>query len=332
MTNTIKIHDRDFPKLDLAVSTLTELGLTPEWLENARDERAYTFRALTAARRGALRLNQDQLQRDRFVILSDIHRADRYPGADDFVHNENVYTEALGYYLENDYRLILNGDVEEGWKAPYPNIIAAYEDSAYALERKFAAKGEDYYIRTYGNHDVDWANPSIVDKYLTPFFGRKIRVFPAVLIGQRLMIAHGHQGDLASDRLTWLSRRVVRYLWKPLQRMFGFKLARAAENSQIRSKRDRYLYEWASAFRTLLIAGHTHRPLLGPFALEEHDVPREQQSTVNYANSGACVHREGITGLELDRGEIRLIKWSQNGSITRSIFRRDQLEGLLARL
>ncbi|MBN1680136.1 MAG: hypothetical protein JW966_07580 [Anaerolineae bacterium] len=272
----------------------------------------------------------------------------------------------MDYYLNNDFRLVLNGDIEEGWKSSYSDIIEAYGDTAYHLERQFAQRGKDYYLRTYGNHDIDWANPAMVDAYLKPVIGQPVAVHSGVLLGDQMFITHGHQGDLGSDRNIWLSRRVVRHLWGPLQNMFLFKINRAAENSLIRRNRDKFLQQWGKANRLMVIAGHTHRPMLHPFpALKNlvqfssgngHNTVPDLNTlffpedgvdpTMYYINDGCCVHSDGITGIEIDRGVIRLVKWAtttsiagRNGSgmcgisqIVRSIFRSTDLETLLAAL
>ncbi|MBN1564901.1 MAG: hypothetical protein JXA10_13725 [Anaerolineae bacterium] len=319
-------------------------------------DRVRTFTALNAAHQHALRIPDYDLMRDRYVILSDTHKGARKRGSDEFKQNEHIYCDALDYYLRHDYRLILNGDVEEGWKASYDAILAAYADTAYKRERAFADRGDEYYIRTYGNHDVDWADPTLVEKYLNPFFERQIQVHPAVMLGDKIFITHGHQGDFQSDRLIWLARRVVRYLWNPLQRLFAIQMQRAAVNGWIRTRRDQLLSAWAKAQHTLIIAGHTHRPIL---QLDEHpgtEIPTpdnlenlDPDARLHYVNDGCCVHKRAITGVEIDRGEIRLIRWQDRANNTlarltrlaersikqtaeRIVFQQNDLGALLARL
>ena len=319
------------------------------------NERDYTFQALDVARKGALHISNYQLRTDRYIIFSDVHKGDRERGSDDFQRNEMIYCYALQYYLDHDYRLILNGDVEEGWEAEYPAIVQAYESTAFAMERHFASQGKGRYLRIYGNHDLDWADPQQVKKHLVPVLG-PIQVHPAVFLGDRIFIVHGHQGDIYSDRLAQRSRFVVRYFWRPLQRIFGLKSNRAAENNLIRRHRDKYLYEWAKANRVLLIAGHTHRAMFRSFSKtyqlkllrdqlleqlqtttdpylrfllpvaierinqtiqasveeleEDKEISRLEADPVPcYFNDGCCVHTNGITGIEIDQGEIRLVKW-----------------------
>jgi UDP-2,3-diacylglucosamine pyrophosphatase LpxH len=283
-------------------------------------ERYQTFRALSVATDRALRIRDFQLTRDRYIIFSDLHKGSRHPKIDVFQHNEQIYSEALRYYLDQDYRLILNGDIEEGWKDDFRQVFAAYEHTAYAMERAFAAE-DRHYFRTYGNHDDDWANPRKVDRFLKPMFG-PINVYPAIILGSRIVIAHGHQGELHSDRNAWLSQRVVRYIWRPIQLLTGLQERyRPSENHAVYTPRDQHLSAWAQANHLLLIAGHTHRPMLNNDRAPLFSAP--------YINDGCCVHDHAITGLELDQGEIRLVKWD---TLRRTVLKSADLGALLAGL
>jgi UDP-2,3-diacylglucosamine pyrophosphatase LpxH len=334
------------------------------------DEREFTFKSLNAAYRGALRVSNYQLETDRYVILSDLHKGDKAKGSDDFLRNERIYCYALQYYLDQEYRLILNGDVEEGWEASYSAIIEAYKSTAFAMERCFASQGETCYMRTYGNHDLEWADPEQVKKYLVPVLG-PVNVYPAVLLGDRIFVVHGHQGDPFSDQRPGLSRFVVRHVWRTLQHTLGLKATRAATNNLIRRNRDKFMYDWAKGQRLLLIAGHTHRAMFESFSKtyqltllrdrlleqlkstadpymrhllpaaidyitriidssqeelpEDKGISRLEPDPIPcYFNDGCCVHTNGMTGIELDQGEIRLVKWeisdtfcSQSGGVKR---------------
>ncbi len=263
-----------------------------------RGERQHTYLGLAAALRGAHHVPGFQPSTDRYVIFSDLHKGTREKHVDDFQHNEPLYCRALRYYLDRRYRLVLNGDIEEGWKADIRTILEAYRPTVLALEREFVRQGEDCYLRIYGNHDQAWANPQAVDRLLRPALG-PIQVHPAVVLGSRILIVHGHQGDRYSDRHSRLSQRVVRYLWRPLQRWTALRVHATHSVATTCRPRDRHLAGWAREHRFLLIAGHTHRPF---FPTEGSALP--------YLNGGSCVHRDGITGIEIDQGVIRLVQWS----------------------
>lgn len=327
------------------------LWTTPDKQRHSR-ERRRTFQALTGAYEHALPISDFEITTDRTVILSDVHKGDGRAGVDDFVHNERLYSAVLEFYLHGDYRLILNGDIEECWKASPRAVIDRYHSTAFALEREFARQGERRYVRIYGNHDNDWADPVQVQKHLWPALGGPVQVYPAALLGSRILIVHGHQGDLHADRWAWLSRRIVRYLWRPIQRLLRININRPVSHSMIHRLRDAFLSEWAGHTRLLMIAGHTHRPLFRPYSIGEQlaairerlvrqilaatdhrlrfkllrtlenledaidiTAPAEPQRAAAdpssyYLNEGCCVHTDGITGIEIERGEIRLVKWS----------------------
>jgi UDP-2,3-diacylglucosamine pyrophosphatase LpxH len=266
---------------------------------SARIERTKTYRGLDEAVRRGLHISDFSLSRDRYIIFSDLHRGSGQKNVDDFLHNRDVYCHALSHYLGQDYRLVLNGDVEEGWKTNYRTVSRVYADTAVAAEREFASLSSTHYLRVYGNHDDALANPLLVRRYLGPVFGA-MNVHPAIVLGGRIVIAHGHQGDFYSDRYAWLSRKAVRYGWRPIQRITGLELNHDAENSARLSARDHHLSAWARDNGLLLICGHTHRP---------HFPTPASGAALPYLNDGACVHSDGITGIEIEGGEIRLIKW-----------------------
>jgi UDP-2,3-diacylglucosamine pyrophosphatase LpxH len=73
-----------------------------------------------------------------------------------------------------------------------------------------------------------------------------------------------------------------------------------AKNFKKRVNLEKEIVEWVNRNLgkvDLLIVGHTHRPYL----------PGEKEPP--YCNTGSCVHPRCITGIEIENGEIRLIKW-----------------------
>ncbi|MCI0710103.1 MAG: hypothetical protein L0154_08065 [Chloroflexi bacterium] len=286
------------------------------------DELSHTFKAMDNARKNAFRVPHFNLEKDRYVIFSDVHKGNGQKVTDDFRHNEETYIDALDYYVNQGYRLILNGDIEECWKFEHDTIAGAYADTAFRAEQQFIEQGHGFYMRTYGNHDEDWANPLKVKSGLHTVLKYPIEVHPAISLGDKILIAHGHQGDLASDRISTFSRYFIRRFWKPMQQLLRVKLdGKLARNYSFGSHRERCLYQWAVANRQLLIAGHTHRAVFHPHECVASD---------HYINLGSCVHDDGITGVEIDRGEIRLVHWASDKK--RNVFKRADLGNLLARL
>lgn len=203
---------------------------------------------------------------DRLIIFSDQHRGARN-GADDFMRSERAYNAALAYYYRLGHTLVVLGDVEELWEE-FPGAVTRAYAHSLTLEGRFHKAGR--YLRVWGNHDDDWNNPDVVARYLTPFFGDGLPVAESLRLTVSdglqelgtLFLLHGHQGDSTSDHLAWLSRWVVRWVWRPIQRLFRISLNTPAKDWQLREKHNIALYSWAERQRGLvLIAGHTHRPV-----------------------------------------------------------------------
>ena len=286
------------------------------------NELSHTFKAMDNARKNVFRVPHFNIEKDRYVIFSDVHKGNGQNITDDFSHNEMTYVAALDYYINRDYRLILNGDIEECWKFEHDIIANVYADTAFRAERQFIEQGHGFYMRTYGNHDEVWANPLKLKKGLHRILKFPIEVHPAISLGDKILIAHGHQGDLTADRIATFTRHFIRRFWKPLQQLLHVKLdGKLAQNYSFEGQRERCLYRWAVANRQLLIAGHTHRAFFHPHECVTSD---------HYINLGSCIHNDGITGVEIDRGEIRLVHWETG--LRRNVFKRADLGSLLARL
>jgi predicted phosphodiesterase len=201
---------------------------------------------------------------DRYVVFSDHHKG-RRDGADDFARCEASYLTALEHYLAAGYTLVLLGDAEELWENRVEPVLAAYAN-VLAAERRFHP---DRLIKIWGNHDDEWESPRRVAKHLPPVFGA-IDVpegiqFQVVRNGNALgtlLLLHGHQGTLFSDRLAGIAKLAVRFVWRTIQRITRRPSTTPANDACLRDAHDRAMYRWAGTkARLVLIAGHTHRPV-----------------------------------------------------------------------
>jgi UDP-2,3-diacylglucosamine pyrophosphatase LpxH len=285
----------------------------------------------------------------RFVIFSDHHRGVR-DGADDFQRCEKAYSAALGYYLELGYTLIVLGDAEELWECRPAPVVDSYR-ATLLLEAEFH-KQKRYY-KIYGNHDDYWEKESGIQKLLSPIFGPSlpIRENLRLLFDQgsapanEIFLVHGHQGDFLSDHTRTISKFLVRYLWRPFQRLTKIKLTTPAKNYAARDEHSIAMYSWAEKKKGLvLIAGHTHLPV---FEIREQlsklEQDLEQARTAgdtarvaelraqlelsrarsrerdgrgvslgkpSYFNTGCCSFSDGdVTGIEIAFGRIKLVRW-----------------------
>lgn len=208
------------------------------------------------------------LETAKLVVFSDHHKGAR-DGADDFWRCERAYAAALGYYLEAGHRLYVLGDAEELWENSPDPVLASYP-AILELEGEFHRQGR--YERFFGNHDDLWRHEGAVEKRLGRFFpGLRVRQALKLRVRQRgedlghLFLVHGHQGTLDSARFAWLSRLVVRFLWRPLQRRLKIASTTPAADHELRARHDHAMFSWARRHpdRPVLIAGHTHRPVFG---------------------------------------------------------------------
>ncbi len=202
------------------------------------------------------------VNRDKYVVMSDQHIGDGKKGSDDFRKNREVYKNSLAHYFDNGYFFISIGDSEELWECDFPDVIGFYPD-VYLMEKKFHDAGR--LCRIHGNHDLFWRRSDFVNRYLQPQFNG-IEIQEALLLegaGGRIFLTHGHQGEFFSDTLWKVGRFFVRNVWKPFQRVFHVPSTGAAENIEKRGKKEQEYYNWAKGEKLLFIAGHTHRAMFG---------------------------------------------------------------------
>jgi hypothetical protein len=246
-------------------SEFTQIVRDDAYRKQVADALDLAYRRAIDAEQGITR--QVDLATARYIIFSDQHKGARN-GADDFQRSERAYNAALAYYYADRYTLVELGDVEELWEERPGPVVAAYQHSLM-LSARFHKAGR--YLRIYGNHDDAWSFRDQVERHLTDVYGKDLVVHESVRLrvvdGDRelglIWLIHGHQGTTESDRFSWLARLPVRYIWRPIQRLFNISLNTPAKDWLLRERHNIALYRWAAAqSRLLLIAGHTHRPVI----------------------------------------------------------------------
>ena len=116
--------------------------------------------------------------------------------------------------------------------------------------------------------------------------------------GQEIFLTHGHQADFMNYHGWRIQRFLVRVLWKPLQVWGIADPTSPARNNKELIKVEKRFKRWILNNRLIMtVAGHTHRPRFP----EPGDIP--------FFNDGSCVHPRSITGIEIQEGQISLIKW-----------------------
>ena len=318
-----------------------------------RLDEVYRTNSMTQAR---------ELDSLRLILLSDLHKGG-WNSIDDFKKCEPTYLAALDHYWQQGFEIWLLGDMEELWKNRPKTVIAAYHD-VLNTERTYAeAPSPPRYLRLVGNHDDRWYDQGQVRKYLRPFLAGN-PVLEAVRLavldqGEKLgeiLFVHGHQGTLDSDKFARASALIIRYLWRPIQLLFKVQTPTPSTSPKLRQKHELAMYDYAvNRPGFVLVAGHTHHPVWVGMGLKQamEAMPAAQVSSLAeeawmqaeyedavtlpgdkpcYFNTGCCCNRDGwITGIEIEAGEIRLVRWENPAQPLRQVlFPPAQLRDVLA--
>ncbi len=231
----------------------------------------------------------------KIVFFSDCHRGTG-TWNDSFLNNKVLYQAALNYYWQHDFTYVEVGDGDELWENRKISRIHEIHSDIFSELNKFYHNGRLYML--WGNHDKIKAKKSFSSEsrdFSPPYYQSIIIKMPHHT--QDLYVLHGHQADIFNDRLWPLARWMVRYLWKPLE-LIALKDPTSAARNYKKSKRvEKRLSGWSAKNNRNIMAGHTHRPALPP------------EGENGYFNTGSCVHPNGITCIELIKGQLSLIRW-----------------------
>lgn len=247
----------------------------------------------------------------KFIIFSDCHRGDN-SFADDFANNRNVYFHALKHYYKEGFCYCELGDGDELWENKSFKSIHEAHKNVYDLLQLFY--NDDRWYPILGNHDMAYQNKKYVEKHLSTYFdkvtGKQQPLFPNIQFseglilehettGQEIFMIHGHQADWMNYKGWKFNRFMVRALWRQLQVVGISDPTSPAKNFKELIKVERRTKRWIIDNKNLFtITGHTHRPRF------------PEPGDIAYFNDGSCVHPRSITGLEIENGEISLIKWN----------------------
>lgn len=297
----------------------------------------------------------------KYAILSDLHFGDG-GHADDFRHNIETLKRLLSHYLVNDFRIILLGDIEELWQFDLDMIIKEYDEEIYSLFRKFEA---DRVIRVFGNHDREWESPpdpvmKNPDRKKGAPEALKMKTGEEPLI----LLIHGHQGNIESDKNSWSSKFFVR-LYKvvePCLKRLNIGTHPPAIKSQVTTDYEQVMYAWAKKSKVILICGHSHRAIFASTSYarrledkieslrnenrdhqDDNKLVSENKKKIKelrkklreekkknrdidpaepgqkplpcYFNTGCGLFTTGITCLEIENDEIRLVKWHKEKKV-----------------
>ncbi len=282
---------------------------------------------------------------EKVVIFSDLHMADG-SATDGFVRNSALCLEALAkYYLPRNYTLVLNGDIEELLRADRAEILRAWKPM-YDVFEQFRAKNRLVWL--FGNHEIvpDKANdPFYRDHFdgesvILEVEGRDLFVFhghqPGVAnsgrfnrtlqwllrsVANRFRIPNGSfsQGNerkfkLEKDIYEFSRQRgvlsIMGHTHRPLfeslskQESAAIKIERLCrEFSRAEDGRKDLIRKTVRNLRRDYLDNSRRRPHLANTVYGELPVPC-------VFNSGCAIGKRGMTVLELKKGKLALVFWS----------------------
>jgi UDP-2,3-diacylglucosamine pyrophosphatase LpxH len=251
--------------------------------------------------------------KSKIAIISDVHRGDG-GYADSLRQNRNIYKAALGFYYEKDYTLIELGDGDELWKNKDLLDIAYNYKDIFSILNKFY--DDNRLCLVFGNHDIVKSNPEFIRKQEQLFksisnnFGSeminlycKAKFYEGAILkytplNEDIIAFHGHQVDLINCDMWKSSRFLVRYVWRFLEGIAGFKSPTSPANNYNKgTKIDHVLEKVAQMEKKVIICGHTHNDIF----------PKPGKGL--YFNDGCCVFPSAVTCIEITNGEISLVEW-----------------------
>lgn len=192
---------------------------------------------------------------DKIVIFSDFHLGGR-KSRDDFLPNSRMFSHILKqYYYDNDYKLILNGDIEELQKVSLQTIYKRWQD-LYDLFNLFRDRNDLYKI--VGNHDEDLLLIKNATKFRTGDIN--FNILPGLKLHYKnntIFVLHGHQASNYYGIINRLVRVVLKYIANPLM----IKNIKRPYTNVKKLKAEEKIYAFSKEKKILSLVGHTHRAL-----------------------------------------------------------------------
>jgi UDP-2,3-diacylglucosamine pyrophosphatase LpxH len=282
----------------------------------------------------------------RILIISDFHMG--MGRRDDLAPNRELLLALLErYYLERDWYLVLNGDIEELQRYQLAHVRENWS-ALYSIFDRFNAEKRLYKI--VGNHDESLLFEKNYPYSLYQALQIKTESLP-------VYVYHGHQGSRIYTDYNHLVGASLRYVLKP----FGIRNISSARSPYRRFFVEKKAYAFSLKHKCISIIGHTHRALfasLGRFDYIKFEIERlcrdypasrgaereriarevqtlrlelgklgraERRHVLRQSlygdelpvpclfNSGSAIGRKGINAIELDSRSIALVYWFRKG-------------------
>jgi predicted phosphodiesterase len=288
----------------------------------------------------------DISQGGKVLVISDFHMG--VGRRDDLAGNGAFLTDILDiYYFQNDWILVLNGDIEELLRYSL-NAIREQWPRLFHIFDRFADAGRLY--KTLGNHD----EALIFEKDYPYSLYQAVRIETGLI---PVYVYHGHQSSRMYTSFNTLINAGIRYILKPM----GIRNISSARNPRRRFYVEKQAYQFSLNNNCISIIGHTHRALfesLGRFDYIKFEIERlcrdypdsqgtERERIANEVhalrieltklrrserrdvlrqslygdelpvpclfNSGCAIGKKGINAIELTNENIALVYWFMSG-------------------
>ncbi len=287
----------------------------------------------------------------KFIIFSDQHKGAK-DGSDDFMVCEKSYLTALEYYLQQGFHFISLGDEEELWENTVTpvkenNLASIALQKKFLLQQRYTKVFGNHDLFWKNDPFAGMQLKSMYGEEVKVYEAVLLKIKHGT--GSiDIFLTHGHQGDGQSDS-NWFSAWFVARVWAPLQSYLALNPNIPSASDELKTVHNLFMYKWSvQEEHPVLITGHTHQPVFASLTHIEQlykqlekalnnndavlveklkkDIHFKQQDfdfiTGNYANtkpyyfnSGCCCFVDGdITGIEIEAGKIRLIKWDNNNN------------------
>ncbi|MDR1905193.1 MAG: metallophosphatase family protein [Treponema sp.] len=193
----------------------------------------------------------DISQAGKVLIISDLHMGVGY--RDDLAHNGALLIEMLeGYYLQEGWTLVLNGDIEELLRYSLDAIREQWA-RLYRVFDRFNADGRLYKI--LGNHD-----DGLLFEYYYPYpLYKAIRIETGHL---PIYVYHGHQSSKVYTSYQHFINVSIRYLLKPV----GIRNISSARSPYRRFYVEKHAYDFSLDNHCISIIGIPTGHFLSPWA------------------------------------------------------------------
>lgn len=282
----------------------------------------------------------------KWVIFSDLHVGNG-TAKDDFTANAKLFIHVLkNYYLPDHFNLILNGDVEELQRFQENKIIGAWPD-LYWLFDEFNQKKKLF--KTVGNHDMGlllnqgmdsryllhhglvliWnEHPVFIfhghqasDKYLkyNRLLGITLKYLANPLRIRNFSVAHSSRKQFAIERKVYhfsSSRKIISIIGHTHRPLFESlsKAERLKHKIEQLTREYSELKDIDNQKKIVKSIKNYKKELLKMYKKDKESFFRRNvyHTAITVPclfNSGCVIGKRGITALEIENDQIRLIHW-----------------------